>query len=110
MILKYTKSYDNTLKKIKRNHDALSSLYEILDYIECTSTFHDLERNPLSKIYNFERLKYENNNFYSFRLSKTIRLIVKQSCCSNCCLELCYISRKHYDDFSKEKVIYYEEE
>ena len=108
MVLKYTKSYDRTLKKIKKNNDAVQTLEEIINYIENTSTFKELEINPISKIYNFERLKYNNNEFYSFRLAKTIRLIVAPS--EDNSINLCYISTKHYEDFDKDKVIYYEKE
>lgn len=106
MIIIYTKSYDKTLKK---NKEAVQTLEEIINYIEYTSSFKELEINPISKIYNFERLKYNNNYFYSFRLTKIIRLIISPSKENNS-INLCYISTKHYEDFDKDKVIYYEKE
>lgn len=109
MIIRYTKSYDKTLKKIKKNNEATLTLEEIINYIEYTLSFKELEINPISKIYNFERLKYNNNEFYSFRLTKLIRLIVTPSVEGNS-INLCYISTKHYEDFNKDKVIYYEKE
>ena len=60
--------------------------------------------NTLTKIYNFERLKYELNEFYSFRLSKVYRLIVRPKD-NDIEVELVYISIKHYVDFNKDKVI-----
>jgi len=58
----------------------------------------------LSKIYNLERLKYDLDEFYSFRLSKVIRLIIRPK--DNFVeVELVYVSMNHYTDFDKEKVI-----
>lgn len=66
--------------------------------------FISLINNPLSKIYNLERLKYDLDEFYSFRLSKVIRLIIRPK--DNFVeVELVYVSMKHYTDFDKEKVI-----
>jgi hypothetical protein len=62
-------------------------------------------------MYGFEPLKYELNGFYSFNLAKNsglIRLIIKPDD-SNNSIYLVFISYKHYEDFTKERVIYYDE-
>ena len=104
----YTKSYDKSLKSLKKHHDEIILLSEIIDTIKRFSNFDEMVNDPLLSIYSFERLKYENNEFYSFRLSKTIRFIVKPSN-DNCSIILIYISMKHYDDFDLGRVIYYDE-
>ncbi len=104
----YTKSYDSTYKNLKRYHEEKSILNDIIDIINNSSDFNELKYNPLIKIYHFEQLKYQLNEFYSFRLNdKLIRLIVRPL--DNNILELSYISYDHYNDFDKKKVIYYDE-
>lgn len=103
-----TKSYENSVKKLKRHKSELELLDEILSFIKKQPDFISLSSDPLNKMYNFERLKYENNEFYSFRLSKIIRLLVKPK--DNYIeLYLIYVSMDHYKDFNKGKVIYYDE-
>lgn len=104
----YTKSYDKTLKNIKKHKKELELLSEILDYIKRQPTFSKMIEDPLNRIYHFERLKYELNEFYSFRLSKVVRLIVKPKN-NDIEVNLVYISKDHYNDFNKGKVIYYDE-
>ena len=104
----YTKSYDKSLKSLKRHHDEMNLLNEIIDTIKRFDSFDEMIKDPLLSIYNFERLKYDNSELYSFRLSKVIRLIVKP-CDDNCSIFLIYISMKHYDDFDLGRVIYYDE-
>ena len=76
--------------------------------LKSESNFDSLINNPLSKIYRLERLKHELNEFYSFRLLKSYRLIVKPNI-DSVLIDLVYISNNHYSDFDKSKVIYYEE-
>ena len=104
----YTKSYDSSKKYLKNHHEEQKVLKYILDYLKNKNAFVDIINDPISKIYGFERLKYEYNEFYSFRLSKLIRLIVKPKD-NDIELYLIYISMKHYDDFNIKKVIYYAE-
>ena len=62
-------------------------------------------------MYNLERLKYDLNEFYSFRLSRSggfIRLIIYYNDQENA-IYLVFISYNHYNDFNKERVIYYDE-
>ena len=73
----YTKSYDKSIKELKKRNEELILLEEIKRFIRKSKDFNYLLNNPLSKVYGLERLKYELNEYYSFRLSKTIRLIVK---------------------------------
>lgn len=104
----YTKSYDKSFKNLKSHHKENEILNYIIDYIKHKNNFSEIFNDPLSRMYGFERLKYQYNEFYSFKLSKTIRLIVKPK--DNAVeLYLIYISNNHYDDFNLEKVIYYEE-
>lgn len=104
----YTKSYDNTIKGLKKRYKEQSELNDILDLINNSTDFAELKENPISKLYDFEPLKYELNEFYSFKINKkVIRLIVKPI--NNNLLELSYISYEHYNDFNKDKVIYYDE-
>lgn len=110
MNLKYTKSYDNCLKRLKRYPEHLKTLDKILNIITNSEDFTTLKQNPLVSMYHFEQLKYQLNEYYSFRLEKkggVIRLIVKPV--SNTLLELSYICTMHYKDFDKKKVIYYDE-
>lgn len=109
--LKYTKSYDKTLKKLKNHHNELFNLEKIISIIKNSQSIIELKNNPLSKMYNLEQLKYELNKFHSFNLSKnggTIRLIIRLVVDLNE-VELLYISFDHYKDFSEDKVIYYDE-
>ena len=104
----YTKSYDKSLKDLKKRKEELDVLKDILEYLEGRKGFSDIVNDSLAKSYGFERLKYSLNEFYSFRLSKITRLIVKPK--DNYIeLYLIYISTKHYEDFNIEKVIYYDE-
>ena len=104
----YTKSYDKTYKKLKNHREAKERLKKIIDYLEAKETFDSMINDPLAKMYNLEKLKYYDDNYYSFRLSKVIRLIIRK-CGLNIEVELVYISLKHYDDFDESRVIYYDE-
>lgn len=107
----YTKSYDQTKKKLKKYVNESNNLNRIIDLIEVHSNFDMLIHNPLIKMYHFERLKYEHNDYYSFNLSKTgglIRLIIKPNEDKDA-VELSYISYNHYEDFKNGRVIYYDE-
>ena len=106
----YTKSYEKTYKKIKKHVLEYNNLLKILDIIENVDTFNELLNLPIAKMYGFEQLKYENNEFYSFNLNKNkgvIRLIVKPK--DNYVeLYLVMISYKRYKDFNAKGVIFYE--
>ncbi len=111
MNIKYTKSYDNSIKKIKRHKYEYDNLEKIIKIIRDTRDFKELCSLPIVKKYHFERLKYDLNEFYSFNLCKSggkIRPIIKPN--DDNCVELflVYISYNHYDDFNIKKVIYYE--
>lgn len=111
MDIKYTKSFDTTKKKLKRYPLCLDFLNKITELIEMSTSFEELKKNPISKMYGFERLKHELNDFYSFNLEKsggTKRLLIMYLSENNE-IVYAYISYKHYEDFSKEKVIYYDE-
>lgn len=105
MVLKFTTNYDKAKKKLKKHIKELENLNNIIRLLENANDFNSVIHNPIFKIYGFERLKYEYNQFYSFNLSKnsgTIRLIVKPND-SNLELYLVHISYNHYVDFNLEK-------
>ncbi len=109
--IRYTKSYVTTLKKLKKHTEELKNLERIIFLISYSQNISFLINNPLSRIYKLERLKHELNEFYSFNLCKNKgmkRLIVRFIIETNE-VELVYISFKYYEDFSKDKVIYYDE-
>lgn len=112
MNIEYTKSYDNTLKKIKKHRKEYKNLEDIKLKITNHNSFQDLCNNPImTTIYNFKRLKYKNNEFWSFNLEKNggvIRLIVKPAK-DNKTLIFVYISYNHYKDFSPNKIKFYDE-
>lgn len=101
----YTKGYNNSYKKLKNHHKEKEELNMILDYLRSMSDFSSIINDSIAKIYGFERLKHKYSEFYSLRLSKTIRLIIRPKD-NDIELYLIYISMKHYDDFDIGKVIY----
>ena len=103
----HTKSYDNSIKKLKNHYKEKEELENIIKYLVKKNKFSDVINDPIAKIYGFERLKHKYYEYYSFKLSKTIRLIVRPIE-NDIELYLIYISTKHYDDFNDKKVIYYE--
>ncbi len=104
----YTRSYDNSVKKLKKKYKETEKLNTIIDYIINKRDFFELSNDPVAKLYGFERLKHQYNEYYSFRLSKIIRLIVKPN---GEIMELyfIYVSTDHYEDFDESKVKYYDE-
>lgn len=99
----YTKSYDSSKKSLKNHYEEQKVLEYILDYIRNKDNFSEIVNDPISKMYGFERLKHQYNDYYAFKLSKLIRLIVKPND-NDIELYLVYISTKHYDDFNLKKV------
>ena len=77
-------------------------LEKIIKHIKISSSCNDLKNNPMSRIYDFEELKYELNGYCSFRLEKNgiIRLLVKLNEEENS-VKLEYISMDHYRDFKR---------
>ena len=88
-------------KKLKRHYKEKSNLYKIITYVKTLRDYHDLYRNPFSKIYGFEVLKHEMSGFISFNLNKSggvIRLICSIDMENNI-LKIEFISLDHYNDF-----------
>lgn len=86
-------------------------MFKILDIIENTNSFQELIHLPQVQMYDFERLKHDKSDYYSFNPKKRgglIRLIVKPYDDNEIELYLIKISYKHYEDFDPKKVIYYE--
>ena len=108
----YTKSYDRCLKKLKKHNNEYNNLDKIIKIIRTAKNFNELKQIPILKKYNFERLKYQYNEFYSLNLNRNggkIRLIIKPNKDNVVEIFLVFISYDHYDDFDIEKVIYYDE-
>ena len=103
----YTKSYDKSIKVLNKRKEEKEVLEDILSYLRNINNFNILLNDPLAKMYGFERLKYDLKDFYSFRLSRTIRLIVKPKD-NNIEIYLIYLSKNHYEDFDIGKVMFYE--
>ena len=105
----YTKSYDSTLKKLKKHVKEYDNLNKILLLIKNSNDFASLIQNPLASMYGFEKLRYFKEEVFAFNLCKNggvIRLIVIPKDNN---FYLVYISYKHYEDFDIERVIYYDE-
>ena len=105
----YSKSYDKCYKNLKKHSKERENLDKLLNDLQNVVDFDALVVNNYFKVhYNFERLKYQNSNFYSFNLSKSggvIRLIAQKL---DNDIIMVYISFDHYNDFNKGKVIFYE--
>lgn len=108
MNLIYTKSFDSSSKKLKKHHEAKKKLKEILEVITSFDSFEKMKNDPILQLYDFERLKHQFSDFYSFKLSGVIRLIVRPTS-SEVELDLIYVSMDHYEDFDVRKVEYYDE-
>lgn len=111
MIIIHTKTFDSSLKKLKRHHLEYDNLFKILDIIENADDFIQLSNLPQVSMYGFERLKHDKNDYYSFNPKKNggkIRLIVKPKNDNIIEVFLIDISYDHYLDFNPKKVIYYE--
>lgn len=108
----YTKSYDNTVKKLKRHKKEYDNLEDIKKKITNHDTFKELEMNPImTTIYNFKALKHNNSGFWSFNLEKNggvIRLIAMPSDKEDEIIFVC-ISYDHYKDFTPDKLKFYDE-
>ena len=108
----YTKSYDNTVKKLKRRKKECDNLEDIKSKITNHNTFKEIEMNPImTTIYDFEALKYQNSGFWSFNLEKhggVIRLIVMPSEKEDEIIFV-YISYDHYKDFTPDRLKFYDE-
>lgn len=113
MKIRYSKNYEKGYKELKKKHrtEQLNNLKFINELIKRSLDFNELKNNPLSYMYGFEPLKYNNSGYYSFNLSKhsgVIRLIIRpQDNLIN--IDLVDISNNHYKDFDSKGVIYYDE-
>lgn len=104
MIIDYGKHYNNSEKNIKKKKAELQMLEKIKTHIKQCKDYKDLIHHPISKIYGFERLKHELNNYYSFNLCKNggaTRLIISINEKEQI-ISLEYISVNHYTDFKNK--------
>ena len=90
-------------KKLKRYQNEQKMLDKVIKHIKMCNNYIDLKFNPVSQTYGFERLKYEINEYYSFRLEKSgvIRLIVSIDKYHNL-VKIEFISMEHYEDFKRK--------
>lgn len=90
-------------KNIKKHYLEREMLEKIKNHIKQSKNFFELMTNPISKMYGYEALKYELNEYYSFNLCKNggkIRLIFSvEAHINQVCLE--FISLNHYEDFKQ---------
>ena len=103
MVIDYGEHYFKSEKRIKKKYENVRILDMVKTHIKQCSSFSELEANPISRVYGFEKLKYELNDYYSFNLCKnrgTIRLIVSIDDAINQ-VRLEYVSIDHYDDFKR---------
>ena len=100
----YTKDYEKKYKELKKYKKEKELLDKIITYLNKMDSFTMILNDPVSKIYSLERLKYNLNEFYSFRLSKIFRLIIRPLE-NDIEIELVYISTNHYEDFNKSRWI-----
>ncbi len=112
MHITYTKSFDNSAKKLKRYRKELANLEDITEKITNHNVFKELQTNPImTTIYEFEPLKHQNSGFWSFNLERNggvIRLIVMPSTAENEIIFV-YVSYDHYNDFTPDKLRFYDE-
>lgn len=111
MQIKYSKNYDKKIKKLKKHQIEYNNLKDILKIIDRADNFSELINLPIVQMYNFERLKYQNKDYYSFNLAKgggVIRLIVKPDTNNCVIMYIADITLDHYKDFDFRKVVYYE--
>jgi len=90
-------------KKLKRYNNEQKMLDKIIIHLKMCKNFKELESNPISKMYGFERLKYSLSDYYSFRLEKggVIRLIISVDEENNI-IKIEFISMDHYNDFKRK--------
>ena len=97
-----TKTLVRETKKLKKYPFEKNRLDKILVYIMSVSDYKELQNNPFSRIYVFERLKHKYNKYYSFNLCKArsgkIRILCTIDVELNV-LKIVYISTNHYKDF-----------
>lgn len=103
MIISETTGYKNSLKKIKKNHEAMVKLKKVLNHIETVKDYNDLKNHEISSLYGFEELKDDLAGYCRFSIDKNgktgkLRLIFSHS---NDSIKLEYISDDHYVDFKK---------
>ena len=104
----YVNGFNQGLKKLKKHHIEYNNSLKIIDFIENTSNFNELKASPFAKMYGFERLKYQNNKYYSFNPIKkggVIRIIVRPKENNELEIYLVKISFDHYQDFDSGRVI-----
>lgn len=97
--------FKNEEKKLKKYFNEKNNYEKIIMHIRTVNTYKELYNHPFSIMYGFERLKYFEDEYYSFNLGKNggvIRLIFKIDKVNNAVI-LKFISMHHYDDFKRKK-------
>ena len=73
MHITYTKSFDNSVKNLKKHRKELANLEDITEKITNHNSFKELQNNPImTTIYKFGPLRYQNSGFWSFNLEKMV--------------------------------------
>lgn len=88
-------------KKLKRHYKEQDILDKIITHIKICKNYDELKNHIISKQYNFEKLKYNLGEYFSFNLNKKggkIRLICRVNIEENK-VKIEYISLNHYKDF-----------
>ena len=99
--------FKNEEKKLKKYFNEKNNYEKIIMHIRTVNTYKELCIHPFSIMYGFERLKYFDDEYYSFNLSKkggVIRLIFKIDTVNNVVI-LKFISMNYYADFKRKKGI-----
>ena len=96
--------FKNEEKKLKKYFNEKNNYEKILIHIRMVNNYRELCMHPFSIMYGFEKLKYFDDEYYSFNLGKkggVIRLIFKIDKVNNAVI-LKFISMSHYDDFKRK--------
>lgn len=99
--------FKNEEKKLKKYFNEKDNYEKLIRHIRNINSYAELCVHPFSSMFGFERLKYFDDEYYSFNLGKkggVIRLIFKIDKVNNAVI-LEYISMKHYEDFKRKKGI-----
>ena len=102
MKIEHNDRFKNSLKKIKKKFNELDMYEKIVNHMLRCNDFNEFKKNPISRMYGFEQLKYDLNCYYSCNLNKnggTDRLIFSTD--DDKLITLEYVSIDHYEDFKK---------
>lgn len=106
MVIIKTEKYKRDLKKLEKKYKKeFENNEKIENHIKVCRNLEELKLNVMSRVYNFEKLKGNNDKYWSFNLCKnrgTIRLICTVNEEENV-VNLEHISFDHYKSLKKCK-------